>query len=89
MGVCDPTATVGMTPCILDKSQAVTPRTLDIHPLYKGAEAYTCFRPLLLLLAPRAPALKTYTSTPQILQYVRIRRKRLVGGLIDLGGGYY
>ena len=59
MGVCDPTATVGMTPCILDKSQAVTLRTLGIHPFYKGVKAYASFPPLLLLLAPRAPALKT------------------------------
>ena len=59
MGVCDPTTTVGMTLCILDKSQVVMPRTLDILPLYKGVEAYASFPPLLLLLAPQAPALKT------------------------------
>ena len=59
MGVCDPTATVGMTPCILDKSQAVTLRTLGIHPFYKGVKAYASSPPLLLLFAPRAQALKT------------------------------
>ena len=67
MGVCDPTATVGMTPCILDKSQAAMLRTLDIHPLYKGDEAYASCPPLLLLLAPQAPLLRTLAPTPQIL----------------------
>ena len=59
MGVCDPTVTVGMTLCILDKSQAVTLRTLDTHPLYKGVEAYASFLPLLLLLTPRVPTPET------------------------------
>ena len=59
MGGCDPTVTVGMTPCILDKSQAVTLRTLGIHPFYKGIKAYASSPPLLLLFAPPAPALKT------------------------------
>ena len=60
MGICDPTAIVGIISCFfLDKSQAVTLRTLGIHPFYKGVEAYASFPHLLLLLAPRALALKT------------------------------
>ena len=35
----------------LGKSQAVTLRTLDIHPLYRGAEAYPSFLPRLRLSA--------------------------------------
>ena len=89
MGVCDPTATVGMTPCILDKSQAVMLRTLDIHPFYKGVKAYAFFPPPLLILAPRVLTPKTQAPTPQILQHVRIRRKRPVGGLLDSRGGHY
>ena len=89
MGVCDPMATVGMTPCILDKSQAFTLRTLDIHPFYKGVKAYASFPPPLLLLAPRVLTPKTQAPTPQILQHVRIRRKRPVGGLLDSRGGHH
>ena len=89
MGIRDPTATVGMIPCILDKSQAVTLRTLDIHPFYKGVKAYASLPPPLLLLAPRVLTPKTQAPTPQILQHVRIRRKRPVGGLLDSRGGHY
>ena len=64
MGICDPTATVGIIPCFLDKSQAVTLRTLGIHPFYKGVKAYASFPPLLLLLAPRAPLLRTSAPPP-------------------------
>ena len=61
MGICDPTATVGIILCFLDKSQVVTLRTLDIHPLYRGAEAYPSLLPRLRLSAPRVPTLEAQT----------------------------
>ena len=59
MGVRNPTTTVGMTPCVLDKPQAVTLRTLDIHPLYKGAEAYASFPSSSRLRPPPVPTPET------------------------------
>ena len=42
----------------LGKSQAVTLRMLDIHPLSRGAEAYPPFLPRLRLSASRVPTPK-------------------------------
>ena len=39
----------------LGKSQTVTLGTLDIHPLYRGTEAYPSFLPRLPLSASRVP----------------------------------
>ena len=72
----------------LGKSQAATLRTLDIHPLYKGAEAYPSFPPLLRLFAPRVPTPETQAQAPRILNHVRIQPSRPVGGLIGHRGGH-
>ena len=72
----------------LGKSQAVMLRTLDIHPLYRGAEAYPSFLPRLRLFASRVLTPEAQAQALRIFNHVRIQPSRPVDGPLGHRGGH-